>query len=166
MGIIMKDKKTRLLYLDWADYGRMAYALTGKIRKSNKKFDLVIGIARGGVPLAMVISDQLGVKIDIINVKSYTGIRQRGKPKVLSTLTDGVKGRRILLVDDLIEDGNTMKMMTGYVKAMKPKSLMTAALFVKPWSRFEPDYWHKTVDRWIVFPWERGEVRRIKSAKK
>ncbi|MCS4539591.1 MAG: phosphoribosyltransferase family protein, partial [Thaumarchaeota archaeon] len=61
-------------YVSWEDYGRLVSNLSEQIRAAGKKFDLVVGIARGGIPVAMVIADQLGVKIDIINVKSYTGI--------------------------------------------------------------------------------------------
>ncbi len=152
-----------LWYIDWAEYGRMASAFSRKISAKRKRFDLVIGIARGGVPLAMVIADKLGVKVDIINVKSYTGIgkEERTKPRILSTLTDGIKGGRILLVDDLVEHGDTMKLVSAYIRKRKPKELRTAVLFKKPWSKFEPDYFLRKVDRWVVFPWDKGETRRL-----
>ena len=149
-------------YIDWAEYGKLASSLSRKIKRSGHRFDLVIGIARGGVPLAMVISDMLGVKIDIINVKSYVGIGKRGRPRILSTLVNGVRGNRILLVDDLVDQGETMKMLTRYVNGMKPSDLRTAALLKKPWSTFNPDYCLRTVDSWVVFPWERGEARRLR----
>ena len=149
-------------YIDWEEYGRLANSLSRKIKRSGHRFDLVIGIARGGVPLAMVISDMLGVKIDIINVKSYTGIGKRGRPRILSTLVNGIKGNRILLVDDLVDQGKTMKMLTRYVSDMKPLDLRTASLLKKPWSTFSPDYCLRTVDSWVIFPWEKEETRRLR----
>ena len=149
-------------YIGWAEYGRLADSLSVRIKSSGSEFDLVIGIARGGVPLAMVIADRIGVKMDMINVKSYTGIGRRVKPKILSTLMDGVKGRRILLVDDLVDHGETMKMLTEYLGAMRPSVLGTATLLKKPWSTFSPDYCLKTVDTWVVFPWEKEEARRLR----
>jgi len=62
--------------------------LADEVGASREKFDLVIGIARGGIPVAMVVSDRLGSKVDFINVKSYTDVGERVKPKILTTLTE------------------------------------------------------------------------------
>ena len=61
-------------YISWPEYGNLAEALAEKVRSGGKKFDLVIGVVRGGIPVAMVVSDHLGVKIDFVNVKSYNWI--------------------------------------------------------------------------------------------
>ncbi len=155
------EAKHRLWHLGWARYGAMANSLASMVKQKGTKFDIVIGIARGGVPLAMVIADAIEVRMDIINVKSYTGIRQRNKPMILSTLTNGIKGKRVLLVDDLIEEGETMHTVLGFLSKEKPLEIKTAVLFKKPWSKFEPDFYLKVVDKWIVFPWDRFETRRI-----
>lgn len=160
----MKRQKERMLYLSWARYGRLAYALARRIKKRDGRFDIVVGIARGGVPLAMVVADVLDVKIDIINVKSYTGIgsgkEARGKPRILTTLTGRIAGSDVLLVDDLIEHGDTMKSVIKYLRKDRPRSITTAVMFRKPWSGFEPDFFLATVDRWIVFPWDKHETAR------
>ncbi|TLX99460.1 MAG: hypothetical protein E6K90_06730, partial [Thaumarchaeota archaeon] len=61
-------------YIEWTDYGKLVAELIDRIRSRGQTFDLIIGIARGGIPVAMVIADQLEVQIDFINVKSYTGV--------------------------------------------------------------------------------------------
>lgn len=149
-------------YIGWAEYGSLVEKLTEKVRAGGADFDLVVGIARGGIPVAMVLSDRLDVKVDIINVKSYTGIAKRSRPKIVSTLTEGIRGKRVLVVDDLVDHGDTMKTVVGYLLRMKPKTLRTAVLFKKPWSKNEPDYYTEVVDEWIVFPWELGEVERLR----
>src|SRR3989442_14557068 len=148
-------------YIDWTDYGKLVTDLTERIRSRGRTFDLIIGIARGGIPVAMVIADQLEVQIDFINVKSYTGVATRGKPRIISTLTEDVKGKRVLVVDDLIDEGDTMSTVLAYLKPRKPKSLSTAVLFKKPWSKHEPDYFLEVLDKWVVFPWEHAEVKRL-----
>ena len=148
-------------YIDWTDYGKLVAELIERIRSREQIFDLIIGIARGGIPVAMVIADQLGVQIDFINVKSYTGVATRGKPRIISTLTEDVKGKRVLVVDDLIDEGDTMSTVLAYLKPRKPKSLSTAVLFKKPWSKHEPDYFLEVLDKWVVFPWEHAEVKRL-----
>lgn len=149
-------------YISWSEYGNLAEALAEKVRATGKKFDLVVGIARGGIPVAMVVSDHLDVKIDFINVKSYSDIAKRTAPKILSTLTEGVEGKSVLLVDDLVDQGDTMVYLRRYLEEKKPGVLETAVLFKKPWSKTEPDYYLETVSEWIVFPFELGEVNRLR----
>jgi uncharacterized protein len=151
-------------YVNWPEYGNLAEALAEKVRSSGKRFDLVVGIARGGMPVAMVVSDHLNVRIDFINVKSYFGICERGTPKILSTLTEEIAGKSILIVDDLVDQGDTMKVVKEYLSEQGPKLLEVAVLFKKPWTKFEPDYCLEVVDRWVVFPFELSEVNRLRIA--
>jgi hypoxanthine phosphoribosyltransferase len=151
-------------YISWSEYGNLAEALAEKVRANGKKYDLVIGIARGGIPVAMVVSDHLNVKIDFVNVKSYNDIGKRTPPKILSTLTETVEGKDVLLVDDLVDQGDTMAYLKRYLGDQKPKTLETAVMFKKPWSKTEPDYYLESVTEWIVFPFELGEVNRQRSA--
>lgn len=155
---------TEYKYVSWPEYGNLAEALAEKVRSSGKVFDLVIGVARGGMPVAMVVSDHLDVRIDFINVKSYVGIGQRGIPKILSTITEEIRGKRVLIVDDLVDQGDTIQVVKEYLSEQGPKLLEVAVLFKKPWTRIEPDYYLEVVDRWIVFPFELNEVNRLRIA--
>jgi len=156
---------TEFRYINWTEYGNLADALAEKVRSHTEHFDLIIGIARGGIPVAMVVSDHLDVKLDIINVKSYDGIQERNPPRILTTLTEAVKGKNVLLVDDLVDQGDTMATVSRYLRDQGPTMLKTAVLFKKPWSTTDPDYFLEVVDTWIVFPWEHGEVNRLRVAR-
>jgi len=161
----MRDRfLTELRYISWSEYGNLAEALAEKVRSRGERFDLVIGIARGGLPVAMVVSDRLGVRIDFINVKSYEGIAQRRTPKIVSTLTEEMKGKNVLVVDDLVDQGDTMEVVRQYLNGQDPRLLEVAVLFKKPWSKIEPEYYLEVVDKWIVFPFELGEVNRLRTA--
>jgi hypoxanthine phosphoribosyltransferase len=160
----MGAQMPNLRYISWSEYGNLAEALAEKVRANGKKYDLVVGIVRGGIPVAMVVSDHLNVKIDFVNIKSYSNIEKRAAPRILSTLTEGVGGKDILLVDDLVDQGDTMMFLKAYLNDQKPNSLETAVMFKKPWSKVEPDYFLETVSEWIVFPFELGEVGRQRAA--
>ncbi len=148
-------------YISWTSYGRLASELAEMVARSKIELELVIGIARGGIPLAMVLADQLGLKLDIINVKSYSGIAKRGRVAIVSTLTEDIKSRNLLLVDDLIDAGDTIETVTDFLSKREPKSIRTAVMFTKPWSRPRPDFSLDVLEEWVVFPWERGEVARL-----
>lgn len=151
-------------YISWSEYGNLAEALAEKVRANGRHYDLTVGIARGGIPVAMVVSDHLDVKIDFVNVKSYNDIGKRTAPRILSTLTEAIAGKNVLLVDDLVDQGDTLEFMKRYLNDQKPGLLETAVLFKKPWSKAEPDYFLETVSEWIVFPFELGEVSRQRAA--
>jgi len=151
-------------YVSWPEYGNLAEALAEKVRAKGRAYDLVVGIARGGIPVAMVVSDHLNVKVDFVNVKSYSDIGKRAPPKILSTLTEAIQGKDILLVDDLVDQGDTLTLMTGYLSAQKPHALETAVLFKKPWSKTQPDYYLEEVSEWVVFPFELGEMARLRAS--
>ncbi len=151
-------------YISWSEYGNLAEALAEKVCSGGKRFDLVIGIARGGMPVAIVVSDHINARIDFINVKSYSGIGERSIPKILSTLTDEIAGKSILVVDDLVDQGDTMTVVEEYLSEQGPKLMEVAVLFKKPWTKFEPDYYLEVVDRWVVFPFELSEVGRLRIA--
>jgi hypoxanthine phosphoribosyltransferase len=151
-------------YVSWSEYGNLTEALAEKVRANGRHYDLVVGIARGGIPVAMVVSDRLNVKIDFVNVKSYNDIGKRTPPRILSTLVEGVAEKDVLLVDDLVDQGDTLTFLKKYLNDQRPKTLETAVMFRKPWSRAEPDYYLETVSEWIVFPFELGEVGRQRAA--
>jgi len=151
-------------YVSWPEYGILAEALAEEVHSGGKRYDLVVGVVRGGMPVAMVVSDHLDVKIDFINVKSYVGIGKRGVPKILSTLTEEITGKNVLIVDDLVDQGDTMRTVVEHLSAQSPNLLEAAVLFKKPWTRFEPDYYLEVVDRWVVFPFELSEVNRLRIA--
>lgn len=158
-------KNPKMWYISWTRYGKIASKLAKKIERSGRRYDLVIGIARGGIPIAMVVADELGTKIDIINVKSYTGVAKRIKPKIISTIIGDLSGKSLLLVDDLVDEGATLETVTRHLEAKSPSRVDTAVIFRKPWTRFEPDYCMSTTDRWVVFPWDANETRRLRKHK-
>jgi hypothetical protein len=47
---------------------------------------------------------------------------------------------------------------------MMPAVIETAVMFKKPWSKTEPDYYLEEVEEWIVFPFELGEINRLRVA--
>jgi hypoxanthine phosphoribosyltransferase len=151
-------------YISWSEYGNLAEALAEKVRADGRHYDLVVGIARGGIPVAMAVSDRLEVKIDFVNVKSYNDIGKRTAPRILSTLVEGVEGKDVLLVDDLVDQGDTLSLLKKYLTDQRPRSLRTAVLFKKPWSKTEPDYFLETTSEWVVFPFELGEMGRLRAA--
>ncbi len=158
------DKNPKLLHISWDSYGKQSSVLAKKIKSSGRKYDLVIGIVRGGITLSLIIGDELDIAVDMLNIKSYLGIAKRTKPKIISTLGTDIKGKRILVVDDLVDEGETMVAVIKYLSKKSPSRIDTAALYTKPWSKFKPDFSLKVIREWAVFPWDRVGIKRIRKS--
>jgi len=139
---------------DMYDYSRV---LAGKIRADKFKPDAIIAIARGGYVPARNLCDQLGVT-DLLSLKvdhwGVTATRDQQGARLRYPFTANLKGKNVLLVDDIADTGESFKTALPVLKALKPKALRTAALFMLETSKYEPDYFaSKREWAWMVFPW-------------
>jgi hypoxanthine phosphoribosyltransferase len=84
------------------------------------------------------------VRIDCIRVSSYGDeTTPIGEPKITSTLSLDLKGRHVLLVDDIFDTGNTISKVYHYLEEMQPTSIKTCVLLEKKARRiveFEVDW--------------------------
>lgn len=151
-----------LKVVSWNDVMTHLLHIVESMGKDGFKPDVVVGIMRGGVIAARLIGDLLGVdSISLMEIKFYKGIgEQRERPEVTQPLTINVEGKRVLVIDDIADSGNTMKTAIDYIREMKPLQVKTATLLLKPWTSFRPDYYGGETTMWIVFPWELGETIR------
>lgn len=145
--------------ITWQEFGEYSERLAQLVIDGRGQgIDIVIGIARGGLPVSMVVSDRLRVPIDFINIKSYKGIGVRGNPQILSILYENLSGKAALLVDDIVDQGDTMMVAIEHIRStFRPTRILSAALFTKPWSKFKPNFSVEVSGDWIVFPWEKNE---------
>ena len=145
------------LFVSWADFGELERKLTEKIESGCHDLDVIIGIARGGMPSAISLSNWFNLPSDFIRIRSYNGINERGKPELLSGLHYDINDKTILLVDDISDSGDVLRFATDYMaRDFHPKKIYTATLFIKPDTSFKPEIYVEETDRWVVFPWERA----------
>lgn len=148
--------------VSWEYYFQLINRLIDIIsNKAQEKFDLVVGISRGGIIPALFMSHTWNIPLDVIVTSSYTKENKQsklkiGKPSYLC-FSDVTKESRILIVDELVDSGKTMKTVVNLYKKKGFKNLMTAVLFYKESSKFDPDYFaaSEEKDTWIRFPYER-----------
>ncbi|MDI6887656.1 MAG: phosphoribosyltransferase family protein, partial [Candidatus Thermoplasmatota archaeon] len=64
-------------------------------------------------------------------------------------------GKKVLVVDDITDTGETLEKALRYISAQNPKEIRTAVLHHKTVSKLEPDYIaHKIKKwRWVIYPW-------------
>lgn len=73
------------------------------------------------------------MKIGLVTVSSYPGATTESKgARLLRDLTVDVKGRDVLVVDDILDTGNTLRIVHSALKTREPRSVRTAVLLRKP----------------------------------
>ena len=111
--------------------------------------DIIIGIVRGGVIPARLLSGLLKIKdMYCLTVKKIGEER-----KVTSEISEDLNGKRILLVEDMLETGKSLITARKYLES-KGAQVKTASLYVTPISEVKPDYYLAEVKEVVQFPWD------------
>ena len=121
------------------------------------KQPLLIGILKGSfVFMADLIRQaNLPVEVEFVKLSSYgAGKETSGKVKLVQGLKTPIRGRNLLVVEDIVDTGVTISFLLDYLQRRKPASLKLCALTDKPSRRQVPvtiDYLGFTVpDKFIV----------------
>ena len=147
-----------------------SFNLAEKIYLSGFKPDFLIGVWRGGTPIAIAIQEYfeyLNQPTDHCAIKTrlYTDIDQKadsvqvdGLDYVLSTVN---KSSKILIVDDVFDSGKSIEAifntLSSQLLEQMPEDILVACPWYKPnrnKTKRIPDYYLKTTDQWLVFPHE------------
>ena len=110
----------------------------------------IVGIARGGLVPAVMLSHQLNLPMETL------GVSFRDNKATHHTKFKPIDDARYLIVDDINDSGTTFKVVTDIFKNRRLQH-RTAALINKEKSDFDVDFYGEMFyhDDWINFPWEK-----------
>jgi hypoxanthine phosphoribosyltransferase len=110
--------------------------LATEVRRDYKdKNPLLIGILKGSFVFLsdLMRSMNIPVEVDFVRLSSYgAGKENSGKIKLVKDVETPIKGRHVLVVEDIIDRGLTLRFLLDYLSFRKPASLKLCALFDKP----------------------------------
>lgn len=158
-------------YLTAEQLLRDSIALGLQIAASGFRPDLIVGIWRGGSPVAIAVQEVLefvGIPCDHIPIRtsSYRNIGERSEVRVygLDYLTSTVNAdTRLLLVDDIFDTGLSVDQLLHeltlgcHPSHSCPRDIRVAVPYYKPLHNMtsrEPDFYLHTIADWLVFPHE------------
>ncbi len=105
------------------------------------KQPLLIGVLKGSFMFMADLIRQLDLPlyVDFIRLSSYgAGRESPGKVRVVQGIKTPVKGRDVLVIEDIVDTGTTISFLLDYLKKKRPASLKLCALTDKPSRRRVP----------------------------
>jgi hypoxanthine phosphoribosyltransferase len=95
---------------------------------------VVVGVLKGSfIFLAdLVRAIDLPIAIDFIGISSYQGTSSTGVVKITSDLTRPIEGKDVLLVEDIVDTGLSMRYLLDNLATRRPASVKVCALLEKP----------------------------------
>ncbi len=141
-----------VMEVDWPFFGEVCRALALKVAREFEP-DLVLGIAKAGVIPGVVIASIL--QREFVSM-AVTRREEGAMPQLVAGPPDSVTGRKVLLVDETCDSGNTLKLALNEVRALEPAEVRTAVSFRT--GDYHPDYYAFQTDKYIILPWDREIV--------
>ncbi|MGO2082810.1 hypoxanthine phosphoribosyltransferase [Vagococcus sp.] len=102
------------------------------------KNPLVVGVLKGAVPFLadLVRATPIHLEMDFMDVSSYGNATvSSGEVRILKDLDTVVEGRHIILVEDIIDSGRTLKYLVEMLKHRKAASVRIVTMLDKPEGR-------------------------------
>jgi len=132
---MMKDDVLEVLFSEAQLQERIA-ALAEAISRDYAGRELVIvSVLRGSVIFTadLVRCITLPLSMDFLAVSSYgSGTSSSGQVRILKDLSDNVEGKHIIIVEDILDTGNTLAYLSNMLAAREPASIKICTLLDKP----------------------------------
>lgn len=146
----------------WDEIEDAVFHIGEALVKNNYIPDVIVAVLTGGIIPAKLLSDLLDIKtIRYIEIKFYRSVGMTvNKPVIRSVYTDSLEGKKVLIVDDVSDTGETLESVSNILTMFNPSKILSATLYLKTWSKRIPDFYYKQVDKWIIFPWDKWDVVR------
>ena len=153
----MPAEELRCELISWHRVYQLASRLAFTILDAGYRPEVIVGIARGGYVPARILCDFLDVyALTSIRVVHYaSGARKQPLAEVTDPLGTDITGKRVLIVDDVSDTGDTYEVAIRHLAGFAPLEIRTAVLLHKTSARYQPDYIGRKVIkwRWMIYPW-------------
>jgi hypoxanthine phosphoribosyltransferase len=149
----------KAVYVTWNEIEEWTKGIMKMVIEDKYNPDIIIGIARGGLVPARMVADYL-FKKDLLSIKTeHWGLTATmdGKAVLKEKLNYDISGKKVLIVDDITDTGESMKLSYNYIKSLNPAEVKTTSMLHVNDSKYTPDYYGKSLPKdqwaWFVFPW-------------
>lgn len=139
--------------LTWAQFDRMIQSLARSVRQEWSP-EAVVGVAHGGVFVGGALARALGCEFFPVRISRRSRDRAPSKsPKLFGEMPKELKGRRVLVVDDVASSGDTLELAVALAKKAGAREAQTCTLLSRP-EGFAPRWSSLETEDLVVFPWD------------
>lgn len=133
-SIQVKDKNFQIYIPEEKIINRVKEVAATISRDMVGKNPLFLAVLNGSFVFAadLVRAVDIPCEISFVRMSSYSGTQSTGKVKELLGLKENIEGRTVVVVEDIIDSGLTMKELLATLSAKHPAELHVASLLVKP----------------------------------
>jgi len=123
-------------------------------QKIDWEFDTIMPIARGGLSMGQLLGEYYDIReVYSINTIGYDDTKKLESVKVFN-IPDLSKSHNILILDDIVDSGDTIEVVLGKLNELYPdKTFKVASIFYKPSASLQPDFSVREAKEWINFFW-------------
>ena len=147
------DPSKGVLNVEWPLFGELSRALALKVARAYDP-EIVVGVATAGVVPGAVVAAILDREFHSITVsRRFRSHGVRETPAVLGAAPAEVRDRRVLIVDETCDSGDTMRLAIGALVNAGVSEVRTAVSFRT--GSYEPDFHALATDSTIILPWDR-----------
>ncbi len=143
--------------ISWERFAELSRDLA--LRLDAHRIELVVGIARSGLFPATAVACALSCEFLPVRLSRREGNEVRHSHPVWRVpVTDYVKGKCVVVIDEIADTGETLEMVRQEVSAHGASSVVTAALVGHSWAQPAADITVLQTDGLVLFPWNREVI--------
>ena len=141
-----------ILEVDWPFFGELCRALALHVARAYDP-EVIVGIAKAGVIPAAIIASLLRRDLATMVIGRP---KDDADPVLIAAPPASLRGRRVLLVDETCDSGDTLKLAMHAVQEVRPRDVRTAVSFQT--GKWAPDFHAFVTEKAIVLPWDREMI--------
>ncbi len=147
------DQAKGVIDVEWPFFGELSRGLALKVARAYDP-EMVLGIATAGVIPGAVIAAILNREFHSIVVsRRFHSESVRATPAVLSAAPPEVRGKRVLIVDETCDSGDTIRLAVASARNSGAADVRTAVAFRT--GPYKPDFHAMATESTIILPWDR-----------
>lgn len=152
------ENRTGIQPISWEDFHGLCKSLAKAVWPFQP--ELLLAIGRGGYYPGTLLAHILQAELYPVRVsRRVNDIITYDQPKWLVEPPAQVKGRRVLVVDEICATGETLTMVKQKVESLGATEVKTAVLYAHTWGVAIPDYIGVISDALLLNPWDREILR-------